>query len=72
MTMALKYYFACTLGTLMHDVWSLNKMLDKTCNLYFLQGNSNEYLALKSCSGISDYFLPTLQSADRIMNMNKR
>ena len=40
----------------MHDVWSLNKMLAKTSNLYLLQGHTNEYLALKSSSdGISDY-----------------
>ena len=40
----------------MHDVWSLNKMLAKTFNLYLLQGHTNEYLALKSSSdGISDY-----------------
>ena len=39
----------------MHDVWSLNKMLAKTFNLYLLQGHTNEYLALKSSSdGISD------------------
>ena len=40
----------------MHDVWSLNKILAKTFNLYLLQGHTNEYLALKSSSdGISDY-----------------
>ena len=68
MTMALKYYFACTLGTLMHDVWSLNKMSAKSFNLYLLQGHTNEYLALKSSfDGISDCIFFKLQSADRII-----